>query len=108
MVQIIPRQPTKLEGTLGSLNQGLQGIAQGGSALRGALDERRTRQALSHQFGEEFGNIRDPDVRKQMLAGSLQKERDSMLHQFENSKCCTQSLEKNYWVATFNRKSKFI
>ncbi len=78
MVLILPQEPSKLEGILQSLGQGLSGIAQGGQALKGALNDRQTRNTLAGRFGEEFRNIRDPESRKQMLAGSLQKERDTL------------------------------
>src|SRR5215470_929548 len=74
MVQILPRVPSKRESFLESLGSLTGGLAEGGQAIRGALDSRRTRQALSDRFGEEFRNIRDPNIQKLMLQGALQKE----------------------------------
>jgi hypothetical protein len=49
-------------------------IGEGGQALKGALDERRTRRSLAEQFGEQFQNIRNPDLQRLMLQSHFQKE----------------------------------
>lgn len=102
MVQIIDRQPTRLEGILRSLNQGISGLAEGGQALRGAMDERSTRNALAERFGDEFRKVRDQDIRKQMLAGAQEKE-----NQTAKLKGEYQADEKNYKTIKDNFGAKF-
>ena len=74
MVQVLDRVPSKLERLLGGLGSAAQGAAEGGQAIKGAIDERKTREALSQRFGDEFKNIRKPDIQKLMLQGALEKE----------------------------------
>lgn len=74
MVQVLDKIPSKLERLLGGLGSATQGIAEGGQSIKGAMDTRKTRNALADRFGEEFKNIRDPNIQKLMLQGALEKE----------------------------------
>lgn len=77
MVQIIPRQPTRLEGTMQALGQGIGGFAQGAQALSNALRSKQERETLSQKFGDEFRNIRNPDLQRRLLEGKLEQQNQS-------------------------------
>lgn len=75
MVQIIPRQPTNIERFMNSFQNLSSGLGEGAETLKGAMDERKTRQELASQFGEKFKNIRNPDVQKLMLMAELEQQK---------------------------------
>jgi len=75
MVQIIEenRLPTKLDRFLQMTSSGLQGGAEGIGALKGAMNERKEREALAGEFGDIYRDIRNPNIRSQLLTGDIQK-----------------------------------
>src|SRR6185369_886498 len=75
MVQIIEenRLPTKLDRFLQMTSSGLQGGAEGIGALKGAMNERKEREALAGEFGDIYRDIRNPNTRSQLLTGDIQK-----------------------------------
>ena len=77
MIQIIDehRKPTGLERFMQMISGGLQGAVEGGQALKGSLDERSTREALSKEFGQQFKDIRNPEFQKIMLQEELSKRK---------------------------------
>lgn len=74
MVQIIPRAPTSLERFMQALSGGLQGATSGAERIQNMMREKAQRKTLQERFGSEFGNIHDPDLRKQLLSGALERE----------------------------------
>lgn len=73
MVQIIPRQPTRTEGLLGSLNRGVAGFTSGAEEFKQALNARQTEKALEEQFGEQFRGVKNPEFQKEILKAELEK-----------------------------------
>lgn len=74
MVQILPRPESKGEMFAKMISGGLAGGAQGAEILRNAFRERGERKALSEEFGDIFGKIHSPDVRRQLLGGELERK----------------------------------
>lgn len=71
MVQIIPRaQNNKYE----DLFQGITGALGGAEAIKGAMNDRGDRAELKKRFGDEFGNVRNPQLQQMLLQGSMQRE----------------------------------
>lgn len=58
----------------GAFSRLAQSLGGGAEALKGHLDERSTRKALSERFGEAFNNIKNPAIQQLMLQSSLRKE----------------------------------
>lgn len=73
MVQIIPRPESKAEAFAKMMSGGLAGGAQGAQTIRDAFRERGERDTLAEHFGEMFGKIYNPDTRKQLLTGEIER-----------------------------------
>jgi hypothetical protein len=95
MVQIVPRLPTGLEKFLQAFGGVTSGLAQGGAEIGQALQGRKEREVLADKFGEEFKNIRNPDLQRSLLSDKmkiqaekqkLDLQRESDMENYENYK----------------------
>lgn len=73
MVQILPRPESKAEAFAKMISGALSGGARGAETLQNAFRERGERKALSEEYGDIFGKIHNPDTRKQLLSGEIEK-----------------------------------
>jgi hypothetical protein len=53
-------------------------IGQGAETLQGALNEARTRNEIAKKFGEEFKNIRDPDLQRLLITEKLRAQAEQV------------------------------
>jgi uncharacterized protein YktA (UPF0223 family) len=73
MVQILEDNSPQSQRFSG-LSRLMQGMGLGAERLKGALDERQTRNVLADRFGQEFKNVRNPNVQQMMLQDALRQE----------------------------------
>lgn len=95
MVQILEDNSSQSQRFAG-LSRLLQSLGRGSESLKGALNERETRNTLANRFGDEFKKIHDPDVRKQLVAGALEKENisDKMRGQYASDQESSSIIEQ--------------
>lgn len=74
MVQILPRPQSKSEAFVQGITGGLSGLAQGGEHLINALRGKQERKQIGDLIGQDIGNIRNPDLQRQLLGSHLAKE----------------------------------
>lgn len=74
MVQVLDDNSPQTQ-RFAALSRLMQGLGNAGQSFGGAMNERQTRGALSDRFGEEFKNIKNPDVRNLLLKAGLDKEK---------------------------------
>ena len=74
MVQILPRPQSKSEAFVQGITGGLSGLAQGGEYLINALRGKQERKQIGDLIGQDIGNIRNPDMQRQLLGSHLAKE----------------------------------
>jgi hypothetical protein len=71
MVQILPRPESKAQTFAKMISGGLSGAARGAETISNAFGQRAENKALADKFGDEFKNIRDPELKKLMLSEKL-------------------------------------
>ena len=60
-----------------ALSKLMSSIGQGAERLHGFSREKKERQALKNIFGDVFENVHSPEVRKELLTGTLKKQQNT-------------------------------
>jgi len=95
MVLVLPNNERSTQRFAG-LSRLAQGTGNASQQLLGAMQGKREREQLSKKFGEEFKNVRNPELQKLLLLGIMEKQAKQA--EFEKRKNALEKIKQSpFW-----------